>query len=198
MRCHRECHGHGARAAQSPTCQTAPVTTSQPPLSLAELRPATPADDAAILAWNEADVHFLAAMDRPRLEYLKERAAAVEIIEEGGQACGFVITFTSGSDYDSPNYRWFSRLGSGFHYVDRIVIDPACRGRGLARRVYAVLAQRYPQHPLVAEVNYAPPNPASLAMHTAIGFVEVGRLGDRTNGVVMLRRPPEGALHGLG
>lgn len=160
------------------------------------LRPATEVDDPDILTWNEADVHFLAPMDQPRLAYLKERAA-VEIIETADLAAGFVITFTAGSDYDSPNYRWFGRLERRFHYVDRIVIDPAFRGRGLARSVYAVLAQRYPADPLVAEVNYAPPNPASLAMHTSVGFVEVGRLGDQTNGVVLLRRPPQAASHGL-
>lgn len=173
------------------------MTSRQPLHQHATLRGATPADDQAILAWNEADVHFLAAMDQLRLAYLKERAAAVEIIEADDQICGFVITFTSGSDYDSPNYRWFARLESEFQYVDRIVIDPAFRGRGLARRVYAVLAQRYPHVPLFAEVNYAPPNPASLAMHTAAGFVEVGRLGNRSNGVVLLRRPPQEPLHGL-
>lgn len=157
------------------------------------LRPATAADDAGILAWNAADVHFLAAMDQPRLTYLKERASAVEIIETDDLPSGFVITFTGGSDYDSPNYRWFSALESRFHYVDRIVIDPAVRGRGLARSVYEVLAQRYPHHALVAEVNYAPPNAASLALHTAAGFVEIGRLGNRSNGVVLLRRPPQAA-----
>lgn len=161
------------------------------------LRPAAPADDVAILAWNEADVHFLAAMDGARLAYLKERAAAVEVIEADGQRCGFLITFTAGSDYDSPNYRWFSRLEPAFHYVDRIVVDPAFRGRGLAKRAYAVLAERCPREPLCAEVNYAPPNPASLTMHTAAGFVEVGRLGNRSNGVVMLRRPPQQTLQGL-
>lgn len=161
------------------------------------LRPATAGDDQDILAWNEADVHFLAAMDQPRLDYLKERAAGVEIIETDHRASGFVITFTAHSDYDSPNYRWFSALERRFHYVDRIVVDPAFRGRGLARSVYAVLAQRHPEDPLLAEVNYAPANPASLALHTAAGFVEVGRLGDRSNGVVLLRRPPQATLQGL-
>ena len=142
-------------------------------------------------------MHFLAAMDGARLAYLKQRAAAVEVIGADGQRGGFVITFAAGSDYDSPNYRWFSRLEPTFHYIDRIVVDPAVRGRGLARTVYAALAERYPHEPLVAEVNYAPPNPASLSMHTAAGFVEVGRVGNRSNGVVMLRRPPQQALHGL-
>jgi len=161
------------------------------------LRPATPDDDPRILAWNEADVHFLAEMDLERLAYLQERAAAVEIIETDHGPSGFVITFTAGSDYDSPNYRWFAAREPEFHYVDRIVVDPASRGRGVAGKVYAVLAARHPHVPLLAEVNYAPPNPASLAFHSRSGFVEVGRLGTQTNGVVLFRRPPQVSVQGL-
>lgn len=150
------------------------------------LRPATPEDEGRILAWNEADVHFLAPMDQARLAYLRERASGVEIVDVEGTAAGFVITFVEGSDYDSENYAWFSGRESRFHYVDRIVIDIAHRGQGLARRVYAALAERFPDRPLLAEVNYAPPNPTSLAFHRAFGFEEVGRLGSRSYGVVLL------------
>lgn len=157
------------------------------------LRPATDDDVDRILAWNEADVHFLAPMDRGRLAYLTARAAAVEIIELAGVPAGFVITFVEGADYDSPNYSWFSAREPQFHYVDRIVIDPAFRGRGLAAEVYAALAARHPMWPVVAEVNFAPPNPASLAFHARMGFVEVGRLGGQPNGVVLLRLTALGA-----
>ena len=153
------------------------------------LRPASPEDEDRILAWNEADVQFLAPMDQARLAYLRERASGVEIIDSGGTAAGFVITFVEDSDYDSENYAWFTAREPRFHYVDRIVIDPAHRGQGLARRVYATLAARFPDRPLLAEVNYAPPNPTSLAFHRAFGFEEVGRLGDRSYGVVLLAFP---------
>lgn len=156
------------------------------------LRAATPADDSRILAWNLADVHFLAPMDEPRLAYLRERAAAVEIVEADGVPAGFVITFTEGSDYDSENYRWFTEREPRFHYVDRVVIDPAHRGRGLASEVYAALTARFPDRPLLAEVNYAPPNPSSLAFHGRFGFEEVGRLGDRSYGVILLKFSPAG------
>lgn len=154
------------------------------------MRAATAADESRILAWNEGDVHFLAPMDQARLAYLKERAAAVEVLESAGQPAGFVITFVEGAEYDSPNYAWFSRLEPRFQYVDRIVIDRAHRGRGLAAQVYASLSERHPDRPLVAEVNFAPPNPVSLAFHERAGFVEVGRLGGQPNGVVLLRRVP--------
>jgi uncharacterized protein len=162
------------------------------------LRTADRDDDARILAWNLADQSVLSPMDAGRLAYLKERAAAVEVVQLGDEPAGFVISFVEGSDYDSDNYRWFSARERRFHYVDRIVIDPRHRGRGLARGVYAALSARHPGRPLVAEVNYAPPNPASLGFHARFGFTEVGRLGDRSYGVVLLRYHPMGQVGGLG
>ena len=153
------------------------------------LRPATFEDAALILAWNEADVHYLAPMDQARLAYLTSRASTVEVIDVGGDPAGFVITFVEGAYYDSPNYLWVSDREPQFHYVDRIVIDPGFRGMGLATKVYATLAERHPSRPIVAEVNFAPPNPASLAFHRGAGFVELGRLGGHPNGVVLLRLP---------
>lgn len=160
------------------------------------LRTATADDSDRILAWNLADEHFLAPMDQVRLAYLTERAAAVEIIEADGEPAGFVITFVEGSDYDSENYRWFSARERTFHYIDRIVLDPTCRGNGLGREVYAVLAARYPDRPLLAEVNSKPPNAASLAFHDRLGFAEVGRLDDPTKGVLLLRLAPRAVRTG--
>ena len=154
------------------------------------LRPSTDEDDERILAWNAADVHFLAPMDHSRLAYLRQRAGGVEIVENEGTMARFVITFTEGADYDSENYAWFSAREPTFHYVDRIVVDPRHRGRGLATSVYTSLAARFPDRPLLAEVNFAPPNPASLALHAGFGFEEVGRLGDQSYGVVLLRYSP--------
>lgn len=160
------------------------------------LRPATAADDARILDWNEGDVHFLAPMDQQRLDYLKDRANAVDVIQVGAEPAGFVITFVEGADYDSPNYLWFAAREPQLHYVDRIVIDPRHRGTGLARRVYAMLAARFPTRPMCAEVNIAPPNRASLAFHADLGFTEVGRLGDHPNGVVLLILSPQHPVAG--
>ena len=161
------------------------------------LRPATPSDDERILAWNEADVHFLAPMDQARLAYLRTHAHAVEVIDLDDRPAGFVITFLEGAEYDSPNFAWFSEREPIFHYVDRIVIDPIHRGTGLATQVYAALAARFPTRPIVAEVNVEPPNPASLAFHAAAGFREVGRVAAQTFGLVYLRRPPQEAADGL-
>ena len=58
-----------------------------------------------------------------------------------------------------------------------MVVDPACRGRGLARHLYAALFARAVEaghDRVVCEVNQVPPNPGSDAFHAALGFAPVG------------------------
>ena len=87
------------------------------------------------------------------------------------------MAFDQGADYDSPNYLWFRDRYPRFVYVDRIVVDPAMRKRGLANRLYEDLfrvANDAGHDRVVCEVNSDPPNPASDAFHAALGFTEVG------------------------
>lgn len=87
------------------------------------------------------------------------------------------MAFDQDADYDSPNYLWFRERYPRFVYVDRIVVDPAMRKRGLANHLYDDLfrmAKDAGHDRIVCEVNTDPPNPASDAFHAALGFVEVG------------------------
>lgn len=142
------------------------------------LRPITEDDVLTVLDLNERDVELLSPLDAGRLAQLRGWAQRADVIDLGEQVAGFVITFGPGSDYDSPNYRWFSeRYGSDFTYLDRVVIGSEFRRRGLARFVYDTLeAQAAPR--LTLEVNLDPPNEPSLAFHRGRGFVEVGRGGE--------------------
>ena len=154
------------------------------------LRPAGPADDEAVLALNLAEEVSLAPMDRDRLAYVRSRADRFDVIEVDGGPAGFVVTMAPGSDYDSPNYRWFGdRYGLDFYYLDRIALAPTVRRRGVAGLVYdeveAVAADR---RRMALEVNLVPPNPASLAFHLRRGYAEVGRLGDEDHLVVLLTK----------
>ena len=154
------------------------------------LRPAGREDEDAVLALNLAEEVSLTPMGRDRLAYLRHRADRFDVIEVDGDAAGFVVTMPPGSDYDSSNYRWFSeRYAGAFYYLDRIVLAPAVRRRGVAGRVYDELeavAAAYGR--LALEVNLLPPNPASLAFHTRRGYVEVGRLGDDDHLVTLLTK----------
>jgi len=161
---------------------TAPAST--------RLRPATDADADAVLALNEVEVHNLAPMDLARFRALRALADRFDVIEVDGGFGGFVVTFPPGTAYDSPNYRWFgSRLDGCFYYLDRVVLDPSVRRRGVGGWVYDRLEEVATAYRRMAlEVNLVPENVPSLAFHRARGYVEVGRLGDDTHLVSLMEK----------
>jgi predicted GNAT superfamily acetyltransferase len=154
------------------------------------LRPITERDVPEVLALNEANVELLAPMDATRLGELQSWASRADVIEVEGTVAGFVITMGPGTDYDSPNYRWFAqRYGAEFQYLDRIVLTDAFRRRGLASAVYEVVeADAAAAGRLTLEVNAEPPNPASLAFHAGRGYTEVGRLGAQGKTVALMAK----------
>src|SRR5689334_14628943 len=133
----------------------------------------TPDDHPDVLALNEANVELLAPLDQQRLDELLALAdrAAVVVLDEA--FAGFVLTFRSGTAYDSVNYRWFSRTYDDFYYLDRIVLHERTRRRGLATRVYDELEAATDAPLFALEVNLEPPNHASLAFHRDRGFEQV-------------------------
>ena len=97
-------------------------------------------DVPLVLDLNERNVELLAPLDAARLDQLSTWAHRAQVIEVAGEPAGFVITIPAGTDYDSPNYRWFSALyGSSFHYLDRIVFEDRFRRRGLGSAVYDMI-----------------------------------------------------------
>jgi uncharacterized protein len=97
---------------------------------------------------------------------------------------GFLIAFDQDAAYDSVNFLWFKARYDHFVYVDRIIVAPHARGRGLARTFYEGLfdhARKAGHERIVCEINIDPPNPGSMAFHAALGFTEVGR-ADLSNG----------------
>ena len=152
------------------------------------LRPLTAADVPAVLHLNATHVELLSPLDEARLHRLVGWSDRADVITADGQVAGFVLTFGPGSDYDSENYRWFEqRYGTGFLYLDRIVVDDRFRRRGLATRVYDLVEARAVEvGRLALEVNVDPPNEPSLAFHRARGFVEVGTLGPRGHQVSLM------------
>jgi predicted GNAT superfamily acetyltransferase len=154
------------------------------------LRPVEDDDLTAVMALNEAHVPMVASADEERTAYLRRLCDRFDVIEVDGRIGGLVVTFTPGSTYDSANYRWFSeRLGSGFYYLDRVVVDAAYRRRGVAGRVYDELeavAAGYGQ--MALEVNLVPRNDGSLAFHAQRGYAEIGQLGDEDHLVSLMTK----------
>jgi predicted GNAT superfamily acetyltransferase len=143
------------------------------------LRPITPADHEAVLAWNTAHVELLSPLDERRLGTLLGWCDLGSVITTDGRDVGFVLTFAAGSAYDSENFGWFARRYDAFYYLDRIVVDPSLRRTGVASRVYDEIEARARElAPVMClEVNLEPANEPSLEFHRRRGYVEVGQHG---------------------
>lgn len=123
-----------------------------------------------ILRINEAFVHWLSPLDRKGLIDLLTVASYAKQIDD---ADGVLIGYAHDVDYDHKNIAWLRALFDKFHYIDRVFIDHAAHGKGLARKLYDDLekeARRHGLSRLVCEVNTQPNNPASHAFHLKLGF----------------------------
>jgi predicted GNAT superfamily acetyltransferase len=143
----------------------------------AVLRDAAGTDHVAILALNREAEDLTSPLDARRLALLAAQAACLRVAEDDGRVLAFLLAFREGADYDSPNYLWFGERYPRFLYVDRIVVAPAQRGRGLGVLLYEDLfararAQRIDT--VTCEYYSKPPNEASRRFHARFGFHEVG------------------------
>ncbi len=158
------------------------------------LRPIRPADMDWLGRLNEACVPAVNALEPEALEALVARAAWTGVVlSEGDLPQAVLVAFAKGSTYESTNYAWFNAQEEDFLYIDRVMVDPAGRGRGHGRRLYEALAlwataQGLPR--LCCEVNEIPPNPQSLAFHKSLGFQHLTSRINPSDGkrVAMLER----------
>ena len=141
------------------------------------LRDAEPGDFNQILLLNQESVHFLSPLTAQRLALLHGLATCHRVAEHDGRVGAFLLAFAQGSDYDSPNYQWFAQRYERFLYVDRIVVDAAFQGQGIAARLYQdlfALARSAGLPRITLEIDSDPPNPVSARFHARYGFAEVG------------------------
>lgn len=126
---------------------------------------------------NEAEIPHVNSINNDGFIWFMETADYFRVARDGDMIAGFLIGFLPGRSYDSLNYRWFSDNYASFLYVDRIVVSPKARGRGVGRTLYrdfaAFAAGRAER--LTCEVNVRPANEGSLRFHQTFGFIEVGR-----------------------
>lgn len=156
-----------------------------------EIRNITAGDVPALLALNNAEAERVNALTQAALEGLLSHAFAARVTADG-QA--FLIAFDHATPPQGPNHAWFTARESYFAYVDRVVVAPAARGKGVARALYedlARIAKSEMTNLLVCEVNLDPPNPESLAFHEKLGFTACGEAVDRRTGkrVQYMRKP---------
>lgn len=143
------------------------------------------ADVDVIHALNQASVPAVGTADRAHIVRLLEMASLTWIVglseaqDAPAHVAGFVMLFTPGAPYESPNYRWFCERYASFLYVDRVVVAEGLRGRRIGETLYTAAkdeARRRGATHLLAEVNTAPANPGSSRFHRRMGFVAVGEI----------------------
>lgn len=148
-------------------CQDAPV----------HVRPYAPEDAETVLALNQAELDAVSSLDRPGLDRLVGLAEEVAVVDDAGAIAGFAVVLAPASGYESFNYAWFGERYTAFHYLDRVVVAPSHRRRGVGSMLYAHLEDHARSvGRLLCEVYSDPPNVASLAFHAARGYAELGRL----------------------
>jgi len=133
-------------------------------------------DEAEILHLNKESVHFLSPMDSSRFSQLKKLCSLLIVAENSGAVNGFLMGFTTGTHYDSPNYQWFLRNIKDFLYIDRVVVSKKVRGFGIGSLLYSEAkkwANSNSLSTMAAEINIQPPNEPSLLFHKKWGFKEL-------------------------
>lgn len=159
-----------------------------------QLRAYAPSDAEPVLALNQAALEGVGTLDRDRLDWLAGLADRVEVADDAGTVAGFAVLLRPGTAYDSRNYAWFAQRYADFGYLDRVVVAPTHRRRGVGTLLYDRMEEHVSGAGRMAlEVYAEPPNVASLAFHAGRGYVEVGRVaqpGGRTAAMLVLDLPP--------
>lgn len=134
-------------------------------------------DVRRMLSLNNAHAVETSLLDLSGLAALLKSAFYARGIDRGATAV--LIALDHNADYTSPNFLWFKRRVESFIYIDRVIVAPDARGRGLARRLYIDLfshvRQKTAHRRIFCEVNIHAPNPASEAFHAAMGFAAIGK-----------------------
>lgn len=156
------------------------------------IRAASAADHSAALALNNAHTPHVNALSEAEFAWIAERCGHFAVAADTEGVVGLVMCLPSSLDYWSQNYAWFSDRYAEFLYLDRVVVGPRARRRGIGRALYdhlhATVAERWPR--ITLEVNLRPPNPVSIAFHEAMGYRDVGvrEYDDGTKAVQMFAR----------
>lgn len=157
-----------------------------------QLRDLTALDVASMLVLNNDAAPAVPESTEAELAELLRVSSFGFAAVSGDEFLGFVVGFEPGVEYASPNYRYFENRGSDHLYVDRIVVAEEARGMRVGQTLYrrvVELAVDQGRAEVTCEVNVEPPNPASVAFHSRLGFSEVDRQDVGYATVALLARP---------
>ena len=130
-----------------------------------------------LLKLNQSNLPHVGSISMSEMVHLHRQAVYFRVAEFEGQTAGFLIAFDPQADYNSLNFQWFKKRYGVFVYIDRIVVVPDARRKGIAFSLYQNLEHFAAQRniPLMAcEYNLQPKNEISRRFHQKYGFKEVG------------------------
>ena len=138
-------------------------------------------DFVEVLALNEESVPHVSSISSEELQWFFDNAAFLQVAKIDARFAGFLIGLRPGTDYASPNYRWFCDNYEDFAYVDRVAVSKWARRQGVAESLYNAFASSQSDAPVMTcEVNIRPSNDTSMLYHERMGFRQVG--SQETNG----------------
>ena len=156
------------------------------------IRDVRDSDVDTVLSLNQSEVPHVGSVDAAKMRWYVANASYFRVATSDGELGAYLVGFRPGTDYTSPNYRWFCDRYDDFGYVDRIAVAPHARRTGLATRMYDDFAAALPAGVgiMTCEVNIQPPNPSSMDFHRRLGFEQVGtlRFDDGAKEVALLLR----------
>jgi len=140
------------------------------------IRDVAPGDLDEVLRLNESVVPAVNSIDIRQMRWFASHAAYFRVAVRDSELGGFLIGLRPGTDYASPNYRWFCERYDDFGYIDRVAVAAEARRHGLATRLYRDFERSLPKSVgrLTCEVNIEPPNESSMRFHAGFGFRRIG------------------------
>ena len=142
-----------------------------------KLREVTDSDLKAIRDINEAAIPAVNTVSIEEFLWFLERCLYFKVsVDEKEQVCGFLLVLPTGLNYESLNYRWFSKNFSDFAYIDRIAIKEEFRGQGIGKSLYLDLEQYVEKSikRIACEFNIKPENAISKNFHESLDYKRVG------------------------
>ena len=140
-----------------------------------QILPIDEIDYEEVLALNTESVPHVSLIGRDELQWFADNAHCLSVAKIDDRFAGFLIGLRPGTEYASPNYRWFCDHYDDFAYVDRVAVAAWARRQGIAESLYEVFEQSQSGAPVMTcEVNIRPPNEGSMLFHQRMGFRQVG------------------------
>jgi len=131
-------------------------------------------DFRAVLDLNEESIPHVNRIGHDELQWFVEHAAFACVAKIDQRVAGFLIGLRPGTEYSSPNYRWFCDNYDDFCYVDRVAVSDWARRQGVAKSLYDEYARSQANVPIMTcEVNIRPPNDRSMRFHRQLDFRQV-------------------------